>query len=141
MRRIATFVLAALCLLAVTAQAAGLSRAQRTKLTQYQEAYTAAVRWNDFDAALELVDPAQRLAEGVTELTLERYRQLQVSGYRERASRVLEDGSIERRMEIAVINRNTQAQRMLTVREQWRWDAGAKRWWQAAGLPDLWQGQ
>ena len=47
----------------------------------------------------------------------------------------------ERRIEMGVINRNTQAERTVLVTERWRWDPEAKRWWQMQGLPDLWQGQ
>ena len=48
---------------------------------------------------------------------------------------------LERRIEMGVINRNTQAERTVLVTERWRWDPEAKRWWQMQGLPDLWQGQ
>jgi hypothetical protein len=140
MRRWMQGIIASMLLVSVAAAAAGPSRAQRAKLTQYQDAYTAAVRWSDFETALDLVDPAQRAAHPLSELELERYRQLQVSSYRERGTAVQPDGSVERRMEIGVINRNTQAERTVTAKEQWRWDPQHKRWWQAAGLPDLWQG-
>ncbi len=130
-----------LLLAALTVQAAGLSRAQRTKLTQTQEAYVAAVRWSDFDAAEGFIDPDYRQAHPLGDLQRERYRQVQVSRYRERSSGVGADGAVERRIELGVINRNTQAERTVLVTERWRWDPQAKRWWQAAGLPDLWQGQ
>ena len=39
-----------------------------------------------------------------------------------------------------MINQNTQAERTVVVVERWRWDPEAKRWWQTAGLPDLWKG-
>ena len=130
-----------LLLAALTVHAAGLSRAQRTKLTQTQEAYVAAVRWSDFDAAEGFIDPDYRQAHPLGDLQRERYRQVQVSRYRERSSGVGADGAVERRIELGVINRNTQAERTVLVTERWRWDPQAKRWWQAAGLPDLWQGQ
>ncbi len=123
------------------AAAAGPSRSQRAKLVQTQDAYTAAIRWSDFDSAQEYLDPEYRLAHPMTDLERERYRQLQVSGYRVRGSGQLADGSIERRVELGVVNRNTQAERIVQGRERWRWDPQAKRWWQAEGLPDLWQGQ
>lgn len=141
MRRWARIAVLGLAVLALGAQAAGLGRAQRNKLAQYQDAYVAAVRWSDFEAALDLVDPQVRERSPVSALELERYRQLQVSGYRERSTLVHDDGSVERRMELRVVNRNTMAERELSVSERWRWDAKAKRWWQAGGLPDLWQGQ
>lgn len=45
------------------------------------------------------------------------------------------------RSSLRVINRNTQAERLVRSIELWRWDAERKRWWLASGLPDLWQGQ
>lgn len=135
--------IAVVLLLTATAALAGdgPSRSQRAKLATLQDAYVAAVRWSDFEAAEGFIDPEHLRTHPVTELERERYRQVQVSGYRERTTGVADDGSIERRVEMSVINRNTQAERTVMVKERWRWDPQAKRWWQAAGLPDLWQGQ
>ena len=140
-RRLILTAIAALLGMAVTAQAAGPGRSQRNKLTQTQEAYVAAVRWSDFEAAERFIDPAYWQAHPLTDLQRERYRQVQVSNYRERSTGVAADGAIERRVEMGVINRNTLAERTVMVTERWRWDPEAKRWWQAQGLPDLWQGQ
>lgn len=131
----------ALLLVAGSAQAEGPSRSQRNKLVPTQEAYVAAVRWGDFDKAEEFIDPLYLQQHPITDLQRERYRQVQVSSYRERSAAAGADGSIERRIEMGVINRNTQAERTVIVNERWRWDPEAKRWWQAAGLPDFWQGQ
>ena len=140
-RRLILSAIAALLGVALTAQAAGPSRSQRNKLTQTQDAYVAAVRWSDFEAAERFIDPAYWQAHPLTDLQRERYRQVQVSNYRERSTGVAADGAIERRVEMGVINRNTLAERTVMVTERWRWDPEAKRWWQAQGLPDLWQGQ
>ena len=130
-----------LLLAAMSLQAAGPGRAQRAKLAQTQAAYVAAVRWSDFEAAENFIDPQQRQAHPLGDVQRERYRQVQVSSYRERSSSMDAEGILERRIEMGVINRNTQAERLVMVNERWRWDPQAKRWWQAAGLPDLWQGQ
>jgi len=140
-QRLLQLVVASLLLVVGSAYADGPSRSQRNKLVPTQEAYVAAVRWNDFDAAEGFIDPQHLAHQPITDLQRERYRQVQVSSYRERSSTAGADGSIERRVEISVINRNTLAERTLVVKERWRWDPEAKRWWQAAGLPDLWQGQ
>ena len=140
-RRLILTAIAALLGMAVTAQAAGPGRSQRNKLTQTQEAYVAVVRWSDFEGAERFIDPAYWQAHPLTDLQRERYRQVQVSNYRERSTSVAADGAIERRVEMGVINRNTLAERTLMVTERWRWDPEAKRWWQVQGLPDLWQGQ
>lgn len=140
-RRVMQLAVLLLLGLAVGVQAGGLSRSQRNKLTATQEAYVAAVRWSDFEAAEGFIDPDYLQAHPLTDLQRERYKQVQVAAYRERSNGVAADGSIERRIEMSVINRNTLAERTVMVAERWRWDEQAKRWWQAQGLPDLWQGQ
>lgn len=117
------------------------SRAQARALGTTQAAYTAAVRWSDFDAAQGFVEPTYALAHPLSDLERSRYEQVQISGYRE--VRVGEDvnGDLRREVELRVINRNTQAERLVRSIELWRWDAERKRWWLASGLPDLWQGQ
>src|SRR5690606_25978738 len=98
-----------LVLVAVTGAslAADPNRSQRNKLAQTQDAYTAAIRWSDFESELGLIDPQHLASHPLTWLEMERYRQLQVSSYRERGAGTLPDGSIEGRIEIGVINRNT----------------------------------
>lgn len=140
-RYLLQFITASLLFVAAAAHAGdGPSRSERAKLTTTQEAYVAAVRWSDFEGAERFIDPEVVKLQPITDLQRERYRQVQVSAYRERSSDVGADGSIERRVEMSVINRNTQAERTVVVNERWRWDPERKRWWQAAGLPDLWQG-
>ncbi len=138
--RLPAILLALLALLAaLPADARGARQAAR--LEQAQAAFASAVRWSDYDTALQLVDPAWRAAHPVTGARLERYRQLRVSSYREGASAAMPDGTIVREVEVGAVNRHTQAERTVRWREQWRWDAEAGRWWQAAGLPDFWDGQ
>ncbi|MBB5865507.1 hypothetical protein [Xanthomonas sp. 3058] len=117
------------------------SRAQARALQTTQAAYTAAVRWSDFDAAQGFIEPAYAQAHPLSDLERSRYQQVQISGYRE--VRVGDDvnGDLRREVELRVINRNTQAERLVRSTELWRWDAERKRWWLASGLPDLWQGQ
>ena len=137
MRILTTLLIALLALLCLPrAEAAGSSR----KLEQAQTVYSAAMRWSDYEAAWQMVDPQVRAARPMTDLELERYRQLQVSSYREGGNSTLKDGTVVRDVEIGVINRHTLAERRVRWREQWRWDPEAKRWW-AAGLPDFWEGQ
>src|SRR5690606_6376609 len=82
------------------------SQSRDNGLQSAQYAWSAAIRWGDFEGALNLVDPAWREAHPLTDLELERYRQVQVSGYRDVGSSV--DGDIARRViEIGVVNRHT----------------------------------
>lgn len=126
-----------LVLLPATAQ----SRLQRNKLQPMQDAYAAAIRWGDFETAWQLVDPAYKAEHPMSELEFERYQQVQISGYRDLSSSGGPDGTVERAIELRVINRHTMAERTMRYRERWRWDAEAKRWWLVVGLPDLWNGE
>jgi len=134
--RIAAGVLLALAM--TTAMAS--SRAQRS-FDDMQAAYVAAIRWSDFDSAWEMVDPAWREAHPQTDLERERYQQVQISGYREVRASSPAEGEIVRDVELRVINKNTQAERVVRVRETWHWDPESKHWWLASGLPDLWHGE
>ncbi|AZR21175.1 hypothetical protein [Xanthomonas vasicola] len=117
------------------------SRAQARALETTQAAYTAAVRWNDFDAAQGFVEPAYAQAHPLSDLERSRYEQIQISGYREVRVGQDSNGDLRREVEVRVINRNTQAERLVRSIEIWRWNPEQKRWWLASGLPDLWKGQ
>ena len=113
-----------------------------TALEQAQYAWSAAIRWGDFEGAVNLIDPKLRATDPPTAVELERYKQVQISAYRDvGASSDLKHGTAVRDIELGVINRHTQAERSLRYREQWRWDPEAKTWWLISGLPDLWAGQ
>lgn len=109
-------------------------------LDQAQYAYSAAIRWGDFEGAWNLVDPKYRQEHPLTSLELERYKQVQISSYRDLAAQVGADVAV-RDIQIGVINRNTLVERQVRYSERWRYDAQAKAWWLSGGLPDLWQGQ
>ena len=114
------------------------SASKGTALDEIQYAYSAAIRWGDFEGAWNLVDPKVREARPLTDIDFSRYKQVQISGYREQGGTVRPDGEVVRDIEIGVINRNTLAERTVRYRERWRYDEAAKTWWLTSGLPDLW---
>ncbi|MBF6023106.1 hypothetical protein [Lysobacter niastensis] len=129
-----------LCLLVLAGSA--VAGRKSDALTRLQYDFSGAVRWGDFEGAWNLVDPKIRAERPVSDLDFERYRQVQISSYRDRGASVdLKGGQAARDIEIGVINRYTQAERTVRYREVWRWDAEAKTWWVTSGLPDLWAGQ
>ena len=133
-------VFALLCLSLLVACAS--TGTQSTKLDQAQYAWSGAIRWGDFEGAVNLIDPKVREKLELTPLQLERYKQVQISSYRDiGASSDLDAGTAVRDIEIGVINRHTMAERTVRYRETWRWDAEAKAWWITGQLPDLWDGQ
>lgn len=115
---------------------------QTDALDRAQYAWSAAVRWNDFEGAVNLIDPERRKELAPDALRMERYRQVQISGYRDvGTSTDMKAGTSVRDIQIGVINRHTQAERTVRYQERWRWDAESRTWWNTSGLPDLWEGQ
>ena len=129
---IANLLLACLALAACDATMGG-SRARSDAMTEYG----AAVRWNEFERAMTFLDPAEVAAHPFTDLERERLKQLQVTGYMVKASRQDDAGGLEQDVEIRVVNRNTQRERIMMDHQRWRWDAEAKRYWLQSGLPDF----
>jgi len=115
--------------------ATGTSQGDALQKAQY--AYSAAIRWGDFEGAWNMVDPAYRKAHPMSDLEFERYKQLQISAYHDLGSQV-GDGQAQREVQIGIINRNTLVERDARYTERWRYDAAAKTWWVVDGLPDLW---
>ena len=126
--------LVALCL-GLLAGCATTGRDQALSEAQY--AWSAAIRWGDFDGAWQLVDPAWREAHPLTDLERARYDQVQVSSYRD-AGASMGEGTARRAVDIGVVNRHTLEERQVRYTEHWRWDEAAGTWWIADGLPDLW---
>src|SRR5690606_37396716 len=124
------------CLLAACAS----TSKEMSALDRAQYDWSAAIRWGQEEGAWEMVDPAVREARPMTDLDFERYRQVQVSYYRDIASR-RGDSEALREIEVGVINRHTMAERSLRHTEAWRYDPEARTWWNVSGLPDFWDGE
>ena len=131
--------LALLCCLGLLA-GCPKSASKGTALDEVQYAYSAAIRWGDFEGAWNLVDPKVRAEHPLTDIDFSRYKQVQISGYRDQGGTTAPNGEVLRDIEIGVINRNTLAERTVRYRERWRYDEASKTWWLTSGLPDLWQG-
>jgi hypothetical protein len=139
MRLLKTTLLLLLALaLSACATTGKLDRANALQQAQY--AYSAAIRWGDFEGAWNMVDPHYREAHPMTDLDFERYKQLQVSAYHDLGAQATAD-TAGREIEIGVINRNTLVERQTRYTEQWRYDPAAKTWWLTVGLPNLSQAE
>ncbi len=125
----------------MTGAAQRIKAKQARALQDLQEVYSKAIRWNDFEGAWNVLDPAYREAHPMVDVEFSRYEQVQVTGFEALDSRPLPDGSVERIVRVDVVNRNTLSQRTLRFTERWRYDAKTKRWWLNSGLPDFWQGR
>lgn len=111
------------------------SRAGTPDETFYR--YAGALRWGGVEQAWDFVDPAVRAASPPSELDLERYRQVEVKGFQVNRTSAGPDGTLVRDVELSLVNRHTQRERVLRHREQWRYDADARTWWLVSGVPDI----
>ncbi|WP_231118312.1 hypothetical protein [Lysobacter silvisoli] len=128
-----------LCLLALAGGAWASKKSNNLERNQYT--WSGAIRWGEFEQAQNLIDAGYRKEHPVSALELERYKQVQVTSYRDVGSSMdAKAGIAVRDIEIGVINRHTQAERTVRYREQWRWDPESKNWWLHSGLPDFWDG-
>lgn len=100
------------------------------------KAYAKAVRWNEFQLASEMQNP-RLTPDGFTEEQESYYAAFQVSGYRAKYSQWLDESNYSQRVEIMLIDTETQTQRSVTDRQTWQYDPEAKRWWLTSGLPRL----
>ena len=64
------------------------SASKGTALEEIQYAYSAAIRWGDFEGAWNLVDPEVRKERPLTDIDFSRYKQVQISGYRDQGGTV-----------------------------------------------------
>lgn len=107
------------------------------KLTETLRIYSATIRWGDFAQALAFIDPEVLKQKPVSQLELDRYRQIQVGSYTESDPVVLKPGEVQVVVEIGLVNVNTQTGRSILDKQIWHWDAKQKRWWLTTGLPDV----
>lgn len=99
--------------------------------------YGVAIRWSEFVAAYEFVDPALREQQPLSDLERERFKQIKVTGYEVKEKALAADGSITQTVEIRLVNQHTQIERSISDRQVWRWDVQGKQLWLTSGLPDF----
>jgi len=115
----------------------GTIKNQQTLLQNTLEAYAAVIRWGNFDEAAAFVDPDVLKQHPVSALDMERYHQVQVTGYLEQKAMPVGENEVRQLVEIGLVNVNSQAARSIIDRQLWRWDPKIKRWWLVSGLPDI----
>lgn len=138
MRNAIGTMLVALALLVAGCATSG-SKMDALQSAQYD--YSAAIRWNDFEGAWNMIDPEVRKQRPLGAVEFERYRQIKVARYDVLGSQgSAKDMRARQEVQIDVINEHTQALRGMRYTEEWRFDPVAKRWWVTSGLPDFWAG-
>ncbi len=134
-RRVPLFLLFSLC-----AGCGGLStQTEGDALQVTLTAYANALRWGGFDQAMKYVDPETLKQHPITELDLERYKQVSVVSYSERPIVPVGKHEVSQIVEIGVMNVNTQTERSIVDRQLWRYDEKTKHWHIVSGLPDITQ--
>jgi type II secretory pathway pseudopilin PulG len=119
------------------AVASKTSTSMEKKLQASLKTYELAVRWNDFEAASQAMDPLTLQGERFSEQDEAYYKVFQITGYMIKSSSMGEDLIYTQRVELRIVDQDTQAERTKTDRQSWRYDAAAKRWWLTSGLPKL----
>jgi hypothetical protein len=128
-----------LALLLVAMPVASKSNAKADKALQDSlKSYELAVRWNDFEAASSSLDPLTvEAGESFSNEDETYYKGFQVSGYRVKAAMLIDPQTFGQRVELRVIEQDTQIERLVIDRQRWRYDPESKRWWLTTGLPKL----
>ena len=112
-------------------------QSKETILEDTLKNYAATIRWGDMLQAQAFVDPAYRQAHPLSDLDMQRYRQVQVTAYNDQPAAPLNENEIAQTVEIGLVNVNTQAARSIIDRQVWRYDEKQKHWWLMTGLPDI----
>ena len=102
-----------LCLLLV---ACATGKSDSTKLDRTLYMYASAVRWNNFQEAADFIDPALRPRLAPSELQLQRYAQIQVTGYAVQGKEMVSADELRQNVELRLVNRHTQVERSVVDR-------------------------
>ena len=111
------------------------TKSESNLLNETLETYASAIRWGNFEQATHFVEPEALKAHPISELDLQRYKQIQVTTYIEQPARPAGAHEVRQVVEIGIVNINTQAARTIVDNQLWRYDG--KHWWLVSGLPDI----
>lgn len=128
-------VLLVVIVLALVGCASASKKSKSLDATLY--AYAGAVRWGEFERAWEMVDPQVRKEHPLSDLEWSRFAQVQITSYTVQVSGPTADGDLAQAVQIGVVSKLSQAERLVTAQERWHWDDEAKRWWLVSGFPDI----
>ena len=127
------------CLLALAGCTSMNHQTESRALELTLVAYANAIRWGDIQQALPFVDPETVKAHPLSELDLQRYKQVRFVSYIEQAPVPLGPHEVKQVVKIALLNVNTQAEREIIDNQIWRYDEATKHWHIVSGLPDITQ--
>ena len=102
-------------------------------------AYANAIRWGDIQQALPFIDPETLKQHPLTELDLQRYKQVRFVAYTEQNPVPVGPHEVRQVVRISLLNVNTQTEREIVDNQLWRYDEATKHWHIVSGLPDITQ--
>lgn len=134
LRRTASMLLAMLIL---TLAAPALAKSREKILAETLRIYAATIRWGSIEQAESFIDPRYREAHPLTQLELDRYKQVRFTAYNDRAAIPVSDNEVRQTVEIGIVNINTQEARNVIDQQVWTYNPKAKAWLLSSGLPDI----
>lgn len=114
-----------------------LAKSREKILTETLRTYAATIRWGTIEQAESFVDPVYRAAHPLTQLDLDRYKQVRFTNYNDSAPVPVNDDEVNQTVEIGIVNVHTQEARSFIDRQVWKYDRKAKVWLLSSGLPDI----
>jgi hypothetical protein len=114
-----------------------LAKSREKILTETLRTYAATIRWGSIEQAETFVDPEYRAAHPLTQLELDRYKQVRFTNYNDTAPVPINDDEVRQTVEIGIVNVHTQEARSIVDRQVWRYERKAKVWLLTSGLPDI----
>jgi hypothetical protein len=134
MNRLLSLCLVAFCLLF---SGSDVQARKKNSIDNTLRSYATAVRWNEWELAMEHLSPSVLIDKPITELERERLNQIRVTGYDEITRRPISKTAVDVLVEIRLVNVHSQTERTIRNVQRWEYDAKLKRWWLVSGLPDF----
>jgi hypothetical protein len=118
--------------------ACATDKPQGDALEQRLDSYESTLRFGgDLTQAVGFLDPEWLKTNPISELELERLRQVTVTGYQAADVQPIDELHVMQVVRMEVVNNHTQQARAVLDRQTWRYDPESKVWWLTSGLPDI----
>lgn len=136
--KIRRFAILFLLTLSVAAAGACGSKGKSKELDDTVNLYGQLIRWNEFEEALKYRDPEWAREHPVSDRYREHLKQITVTNYTEKQKGLNPDGvSAFQVVEVRYYNVQDARERLVTDRQDWRYDEESKRWLLYGDLPDF----
>ncbi len=129
--------IAVIGLILVTLALPVMAKSREKILTETLRTYAATIRWGSIEQAESFLDPAYLTAHPITQLDLDRYKQVRITNYEDSAPVPVNDDEVRQTVEIGIVNLHTQEARSIVDRQVWKYDKKTKVWLLTSGLPDI----